>query len=156
MAGPWRIYASLLRACAFAAGLDCLEDHGAVSESRSVIRQGPDSRAEVRPQLKRYLATNGVPPGVSCGASKRAEATFHNGDDFRVYRPREGDADAEMAWRQMRREIPVWMLSPECAAVTITEQAYLSSESLLSLASLLSTRLHPAEQIRDNLPRNSC
>lgn len=26
MAGPWRIYASLLRACAFAA--DCLEDHG--------------------------------------------------------------------------------------------------------------------------------
>ena len=34
------------------------------------------------------------------------------------------------------------MLSPECAAVTITEQAYLSSESLLSMASLLFTRLH--------------
>jgi hypothetical protein len=49
-----------------------------------------------------------------------------------------------------RLKIPVWMLSPECAAVTITEQAYLSCESLLSLASLLSTQLH-AEQIRDNL-----
>jgi hypothetical protein len=43
------------------------------------------------------------------------------------------------------------MLSPESAAVTITEAPYLSSESLLGLASLLSPRLHPAEQMRDNL-----
>jgi hypothetical protein len=50
-----------------------------------------------------------------------------------------------------RLKIPIWMLSPECAAVTITDAPYLSSESLLGLASLLSTRLHPAEQIRDNL-----
>jgi hypothetical protein len=35
--------------------------------------------------------------------------------------------------------------------VTITEEPYLSSESLLSLASLRSTRLHAANQIRDNL-----
>ncbi len=69
-----------------------------------------------------------------------------------VRRPKRGDgAVAVVDPGGKRLKIPVWMLSPECAAVTIAEQAYLSSESLLSLASLLSTRLHPADQIRDNL-----
>jgi hypothetical protein len=39
------------------------------------------------------------------GSVLRAEATVHNGDDFRVYRPKEGDPDGEMASRQMRRGI---------------------------------------------------
>ena len=39
------------------------------------------------------------------GSVLRAEATVHNGDDFRVYRPREGDPQGEMAWRKMRRGI---------------------------------------------------
>jgi hypothetical protein len=39
------------------------------------------------------------------GSVLRAEATVHNGDDFRVYRPKEGDPDGELAWRQMRRGI---------------------------------------------------
>ena len=39
------------------------------------------------------------------GSVLRAEATVHNGDDFRVYRPKEGDPEGEMAWRQMRRGI---------------------------------------------------
>ncbi len=39
------------------------------------------------------------------GSVLRAEATVHNGDDFRVYRPKEGDPDGEMAWRPMRRGI---------------------------------------------------
>lgn len=39
------------------------------------------------------------------GSVLRAEATVHNGGDFRVYRPKEGDPDGEMAWRQMRRGI---------------------------------------------------
>jgi hypothetical protein len=39
------------------------------------------------------------------GSVLRAEATVHNEDDFRVYRPKEGDPDGEMAWRQMRRGI---------------------------------------------------
>ena len=69
-----------------------------------------------------------------------------------VRRPKRGDgAVAVVDPTGKRLKIPVWMLSPECAAITITEQPYLSSESLLSLASLLSTRLHTAEQIRDNL-----
>ena len=39
------------------------------------------------------------------GSVLRAEATVHNGGDFRVYRPKEGDPEGEMAWRQMRRGI---------------------------------------------------
>src|SRR5437879_10385538 len=33
----------------------------------------------------------------------RAEATIHNGDDFRVYRRKEGDRKGRMAWRPLRR-----------------------------------------------------
>jgi hypothetical protein len=39
------------------------------------------------------------------GSVLRAETTVHNGDDFRVYRPKEGDPGGEMAWRRMRRGI---------------------------------------------------
>ncbi len=39
------------------------------------------------------------------GSVLRAEATVHNGGDFRVYRPKEGDPEGKMAWRQMRRGI---------------------------------------------------
>jgi hypothetical protein len=69
-----------------------------------------------------------------------------------VRRPKRGDgAVAVMDAAGKRLKIPVWMLSPECAAMAITEEPHLSCESLLSLASLLSTQLHAAEQIRDNL-----
>jgi hypothetical protein len=69
-----------------------------------------------------------------------------------VRRPKRGDgAIAVVDPAGKRLKIPVWMLSPECAAMTITEKPYLSSESLLSLACLLSTRLHAADPIRDNL-----
>jgi hypothetical protein len=39
------------------------------------------------------------------GSVLRAEATIHNGDDFRVYRPKEGGPEEELAWRRMRRGI---------------------------------------------------
>ena len=39
------------------------------------------------------------------GSVLRAETTVHNGDDFRVYRPKEGDPDGELAWRVMRRGV---------------------------------------------------
>ena len=39
------------------------------------------------------------------GSVLRAEATVHNGDDFRVYRRKEGDPNGKMTWRQMRRGI---------------------------------------------------
>jgi len=39
------------------------------------------------------------------GSVLRAEATVHNGADFRVYRPKEGEPDGAWAWRVMRRGI---------------------------------------------------
>jgi len=39
------------------------------------------------------------------GSVLRFEVTIHNGDDFRVYRPKEGDPDGPLSWRVMRRGI---------------------------------------------------
>ena len=39
------------------------------------------------------------------GSVLRAEATIHNGDDFRVYRRKEGDRKGARAWRPLRRGI---------------------------------------------------
>jgi hypothetical protein len=39
------------------------------------------------------------------GCLMRAEATFNSVKDFRVYRPKEGDAEGELAWRPLRRGI---------------------------------------------------
>lgn len=39
------------------------------------------------------------------GSVLRAEATVHNGADFRVYRPKEGDPEGPLAWRQLRRGV---------------------------------------------------
>jgi hypothetical protein len=36
-----------------------------------------------------------------------------------------------------RLKIPVWMLSPECAEIMISERPHLGKEALLSLASLI-------------------
>lgn len=42
---------------------------------------------------------------TAVGSVLRAETTLHNGQDFRVYRAKEGDPEGKLAWRQMRRGI---------------------------------------------------
>ena len=42
---------------------------------------------------------------TAVGSVLRAETTVHNGDDFRVYRTKEGDPEGKLAWRKMRRGI---------------------------------------------------
>ena len=39
------------------------------------------------------------------GSVLRAEGTINNVDDFRVYRPKEGDANGDLAWRPLRRGV---------------------------------------------------
>jgi hypothetical protein len=69
-----------------------------------------------------------------------------------VRRPKRGDGAVSVIDPIGRRlKIPLWMLSPDCAAITITEKAYLSKAALLHLTSLLVTRLPAADQIHDNL-----
>lgn len=51
-----------------------------------------------------------------------------------VRRPKRGDgAVSVMDPVGKRIKIPLWMLSPDCAAITITEKAYLSKEALLRI-----------------------
>ena len=50
-----------------------------------------------------------------------------------------------------RLKIPVWMLSPDCADIRITEQPHVSKEALLSLASLLSSPVNAEDQPHDKL-----
>ena len=42
---------------------------------------------------------------TAVGSVLRAETTVQNGDDFRVYRAKEGDREGKLAWRRMRRGI---------------------------------------------------
>jgi hypothetical protein len=41
------------------------------------------------------------------GSVLRAETTVHNGDDFRVYRRKEGDRKGPRAWRRLPGEFPI-------------------------------------------------
>ncbi len=61
-------------------------------------------------RIKHHLNTNSLKlydkAFTQVGSVLRAETTFNNVDDFRVYRPKEGHADADdLAWRPMRRGI---------------------------------------------------
>jgi len=69
-----------------------------------------------------------------------------------VRRPKRGDGAVSVIDSTGRRlKIPVWMLLPDSAEIKITEQAYLSKEALLSLASLLSTPREIEDRVHANL-----
>lgn len=42
---------------------------------------------------------------TALGSVLRFETTIHNGQDFRVYRPKEGDSKGPKSWRPMRRSV---------------------------------------------------
>jgi hypothetical protein len=59
-----------------------------------------------------------------------------------IRRPKRGDgAVSVLDVAGKRLKIPLWMLFPESAGIKTSDQAHLSKESLLSLASLLSPLL---------------
>src|ERR1700757_3070239 len=69
-----------------------------------------------------------------------------------VRRPERGDgAVCVMDPAGRRLKIPIWMLSPECAEVKISQQPYLSKNALLSLASLITSQLDFKDRVHDNL-----
>ena len=66
-------------------------------------------------------------------------------------RPKRGDGAVSVIDRAGRRlKIPVWMLSPDCAVIKISEEVHLSKTSLLSLMTLLSPHV-PEHRVHDNL-----
>jgi len=67
-------------------------------------------------------------------------------------RPKRGDGAVcviDPAGRRLK--IPAWMLSRDCAAIKIAEQAHLSREALLCLASLIASHLDSEGPVHDNL-----
>ncbi len=84
------------------------------------------------------------------GSVLRAEATLHNGADFRFYRPKEGDPDGEMAWRQMRRGVADLHRRAEVSRKA-TER-YLDAYSGLLLHFVVEPRQQPSEHRRAHEP----
>src|SRR6516165_7946594 len=67
-------------------------------------------------------------------------------------RPERGDGAVcviDPAGRRLK--IPIWMLLPECAEITISQRPHLSKQALLSLASLITSQLDSKDPVHDNL-----
>ena len=54
-----------------------------------------------------------------------------------------------------RLKIPIWMLLPECAEITISQRPRLGKQALLSLASLITSQLDFKDRGHDNLPQTT-
>jgi len=80
---------------------------------------------------------------------------FHplHGVTLRILRrPERGDGAVcviDPAGRRLK--IPIWMLLPECAEITISQRPHLSKQALLSLASLITSQLDSKDPVHDNL-----
>jgi hypothetical protein len=69
-----------------------------------------------------------------------------------IRRPKRDDGAVSVLDRAGKRlKIPVWMLTPECGEIRISQEVNLSKESLLSLASLISSLHDPECDIHGNL-----
>jgi hypothetical protein len=67
-------------------------------------------------------------------------------------RPKRGDGAVCVIDPSGRRlKIPVWMLSRECAEMTLSERPYLSKEALLSLATLIASPPDSEPHVHDDL-----
>ena len=69
-----------------------------------------------------------------------------------VRRPERGDgAVCVMDPAGRRLKIPIWMLLPECAEITISQRPHLGKQALLSLASLITSHLDSKDPVHANL-----
>lgn len=80
------------------------------------------------------------------GSVLRAEATIHNGDDFRVYRRKEGDRKGPRSWRQLRRGIAD--LNRRAQLSRKAAERYLDAFTTVDDSTTLEELLHRLEQPR--------
>ena len=72
-----------------------------------------------------------------------------------IRRPKRGDGAVsvlDLAGRRLK--IPLWMLSPDCAEIKVSDKAHLSKGSLIELTVLLNPMLDNAGKNHDNLLQN--
>jgi len=73
-----------------------------------------------------------------------------------VRRSKRGDGAASVMDPMGKRlKIPVWMLWPDCAQITITDKPHLSKEALLSLTTWVSPPLGREGPVHDNLQQTA-
>src|SRR6201981_946726 len=103
-----------------------------------------------REATHRALSSESPPPGtIMCTCADNTDVQvfypFHplHGVTLRILRrPKRGDgAVCVMDPAGRRLKIPIWMLLPECAEITISQRPRLGKQALLSLASLLASQL---------------
>jgi len=137
-----------------------------VSEERSQ-RRWAAPRMRRRGRSPRPAQRNGYAgDGTHAHNTLSAESThvrvfypFHplRGTTLQILRrPKRGDGAVSVIDPTGRRlKIPVWMLSPDCGGIEVTQEPHLSKESLLALVSLASSLLDPQRHIHGNLPQTA-
>src|SRR6516225_9111742 len=118
----------------------------------------------IRPATGRHLARSYEYAGDGTHAHNTLSADstnvqvfypFHplHGVTLRILRrPERGDgAVCVMDPAGRRLKIPIWMLLPECAEITISQRPHLSKQALLSLGSLITSQLDSKDPVHDNL-----
>ena len=103
-------------------------------------------------------ADDGTHPHNTLSADSTAVQVFYpfhplHGATLQILRrPKRGDgAVCVMDPAGRRLKIPVWMLSPECAEIKISQQPHLGKQALLSLATLITSQLDFKDRVHDNL-----
>jgi hypothetical protein len=111
-----------------------------------------------RPARSCARADDGTHPHNTLSADNTAVQVFYplhplHGASLQILRrPKRGDGAVYVMDPAGRRlKIPVWMLLPECAGITISRQPHLGKEALLSLASLITSQLAYKDRVHDNL-----
>ena len=126
------------------------------------------SRKPGRDDTQRVRSSEMPPPGTIVWMSPdnpdvQVLYPFHplHGATLRILRrPERGDGAVCVIDPSGRRlKVPVWMLSRECAEMTISERPYLSKEALLSLASLIASQPDSKADVHDGFlqtPVSAC
>ena len=127
--------------------------------SRAAWRSTVIDRARCRrPARSCARADDGTHAHNTLSADKTDVQVFYpfhplHGVTLRILRrPERGDgAVCVMDPAGRRLKIPIWMLLPECAEITISQRPHLGKQALLSLASLIISQLDSKDPAHDNL-----
>src|ERR1700756_634390 len=110
-----------------------------------------------RPARSCGHAGGGTHPHNTLSADNTAVQVFYpfhplHGATLQILRrPKRGDGAVCVIDPSGRRlKIPVWMLSRECAEMTLSERPYLSKEALLSLATLIASPPDSKPHVHDD------
>src|SRR5262249_40108135 len=127
--------------------------------SRAGTRSSSPRPAQVRPPARCSARADGSTHAHNTLSADNTDVQvfypFHplHGVTLRVLRrPERGDGAVcvvEPAGKRLK--IPIWMLLPECAEITISQRPHLSKQALLALASLIISQLDSQNPAHDNL-----